>query len=145
MSADRIMTPTEIQIAAADINNEIRATEIQLRQQVRDWFSAVKPAVFKQINNKLITQIVTNTSPIVVRSFVKNYLTKIYYQAPLNKLGADAARTTIMDESATQCNLIGDFIKAQGHNLVNTTSNFHSDYGVVDIVCQFTFGPTSKN
>lgn len=144
MSTDRIMTPFEVQIAAADTNNEIRATEIQLRKQVRDWFSAAKPSVFKQINNELITQTVANTSPIVVRTVVKNYPTKIYYLEPLGKMGYEAAEKTIKEESATQCNLIGDFIKAQGHNLVNTTANFDRDYGLMDIQCQFTFGSTQK-
>ena len=134
MSAYIIMTPTEIQSAAADINNEIRATEIQLRQQVRDWFSAAKPFVFKQINN----------NPMVIKTFVNDYNTKIYYQAPLNKMGYEAAEKTIKEESTTQCNLIGDFIKAQGHNLVNTIANFDRDYGIMDIQCQFTFGPTQK-
>jgi len=144
MSADRIMTPFEVQIAATDTNNEIRATEIQLRQQVRGWFSAAKPSVFKQINNTLITQTVANTSPIVVTTFVKNYDTKIYYVKPLSKMGYEAADKTIKEESATQCNLIGDFIKAQGHNLVNTTANLDRDYGIMDIQCQFTFGTNKK-
>lgn len=144
MSADRIITPIEVQIAANDTNNEIRATEIQLRHQVRNWFSSAKPAVFKQINNELIRQSVANTSPIVATTFVKDYLTKSYYQAPLNKMGAVAAENVIMDESTTQCNLIGDFIKAQGHNLVSTTASFHRDFGIVDIACHFTFGPNQK-
>lgn len=144
MSANTIMTPFEVQIAAADNNNEIRATEIQLRKQVRYWFSAAKPSVFKQINNELITQTVANTNRVVVRTLIKCYLTKIYYLEPLGKMGYDAAEKTIKEESATQCNLIGDFIKAQGHNLVNTTANFARDYGFADIQCQFTFGPNQK-
>jgi hypothetical protein len=138
------MTPFEVQIAAADTNNEIRATEIQLRQQVRGWFTAAKPSVFKQINNELITQTVANTNPMVVRAFIKDYDTEIYYVKPLSKMGYEAAEKTIKEESATQCNLIGDFIKAQGHNLVNTTANFDRDYGIMDIQCQFTFGTTQK-
>lgn len=144
MSTDRIMTPFEVQIAAADTNNEIRATEIQLRQQVHGWFSAAKPSVFKQINNELIKQTVANTSPIVFRTFVKSYPTKIYYLEPLGKMGYEAAEKTIKAESRTQCNLIGDFIKAQGHNLVNTTANFDKDNGMMDIDCQFTFDSTKK-
>lgn len=43
--------------------------------------------------------------------------------------------------------IIGDFIRAQGHNLTNANTTLHNHWGIRDttIKCEFTFGLTNQN
>ena len=141
MSANTIMTPAEIQKAAEDKNNKIRAAKIQLRGQVSGWFTKSKPTIFARINNELITQVVANTDQVQFGVWSAAYETKFLYKPPYNIMNYDAATKVIRDESHKQCNLIGDFVKAQGHNLIAVQATSTSDFGSTDINCEFTFAP----
>ena len=139
------MTPAEVQKAAADKNNKIRAVEIQLRQKVVNWFTESKPATYHRINNELITQAVANTNQVKFGVWAAKYDTEIFFRQPINIMDYDAATKVIMDEAHKQCNLIGEFIRAQGHNLVSVTASDMRDYGIIDIKCDFTFAPRAPN
>jgi len=141
MSANTIMTPAEIQKAAEDVNNKIRAAEIQLRGQVSGWFTKSKIAIFARINNELITNVVANTDQVKFAVWAAKFEDPIRHRPPYNVMNYDAATKVIRDESHKQCNLIGDFVKAQGHNLSEVHSTLRSDHGITDITCEFTFAP----
>ena len=141
MSANTIMTPAEIQKAAEDKNNKIRAAEIQLRGQVSGWFTKSKPTIFARINNELITHVVANTEQVKFAVWAAQFEDPIRNKPPYNVMNYDAATKVIRDESHKQCNLIGDFVKAQGHNLTTVQATLRSDYGITDITCEFTFAP----
>jgi hypothetical protein len=146
MSANRIMTPAEIQKAAADKNNKIRAVEIQLREQAKGWFTKSKQTTFTRINDKLITHAIANTDQVKFGVWSAQYDTEFLLKPPVNVMNYDAATKIIMDESHKQCNLIGEFVKAQGHNLVAVKATSQTDYGITDIECEFTFAqPTPAN
>lgn len=145
MSANTIMNPAEIKKAAEDVNNKIRVVEIQLREKVAGLFAKSKPSVFEMINNHLITQAVANTNQPNFAVYAAQYDTKFLFKPPVNVMNYDAANKVIMDESHKQCNLIGEFVKAQGHNLVEVSASSWSDYGIVDIKCDFTFAPPSAS
>ena len=141
MSANTIMTPAEIQKAAEDKNNKIRAAEIQLRGQVSGWFTERKTTIFARINNELITHVVANTDQVKFAVWATQFEDPIRHRPPYNVMNYDAATKVIRDESHKQCNHIGDFVKAQGHNLSEVHSTLRSDYGITDITCEFTFAP----
>ena len=141
MSANTIMTPAEIQKAAEDKNNKIRAAEIQLREQVKGWFTKSKTTTFTRINNELVTHVVANTEQVKFGVWVAQFKDPIRNKPPYNIMNYNAATKVIMDESHKQCNLIGDFMKAQGHNLSEVNATLRSDFGITDINCEFTFAP----
>ena len=141
MSANTIMTPAEIQKAAEDKNNKIRAAEIQLSGQVSGWFTKSKPTIFARINNELITHVVANTEQVKFAVWAAQFEDPIRNKPPYNIMNYHAATKVIRDEARKQCNLIGDFVKAQGHNLSEVHTTLHSDFGITDINCEFTFAP----
>ena len=153
MSANTIMTPADIQKAAEDKNNKIRADEIQLRGQVSGWFTKSKPTIFARINDELVTHVAANTEQVKFAVWAAqfedpirnkppyNIEDPIRNKPPYNIMNYNAANKVIMDESHKQCNLIGEFVKAQGHNLSEVRATLRSDYGITDINCEFTFAP----
>ena len=141
MSANTIMTPADIQKAAEDKNNKIRADEIQLRGQVSGWFTKSKPTIFARINDELVTHVVANTEQVKFAVWAAQFEDPIRNKPPYNIMNYDAATKVIKDEAHKQCNLIGDFVKAQGHNLSEVRATLRSDYGITDINCEFTFAP----
>lgn len=147
MSANTVMTPAEVQKAAADKNNKIRAVEIQLREKVANWFTKSKPATYNRINDELIAHVVANkeAKPEQIKFAVHSaeYETKFLHKQPFNTMNYWVASDVIMDESQKQCNLIGEFVKAQGHNLVDVSASNHADFGIVDIKCEFRLAPST--
>ena len=135
------MTPAEIQKAAEDKNNKIRAAEIQLSGQVSGWFTKSKPTIFARINNELITHVVANTGQVKFAVWAAQFEDPIRNKPPYNIMNYHAATKVIRDEAHKQCNLIGDFVKAQGHNLSEVHTTLQSDFGSTDINCEFTFAP----
>lgn len=141
MSANTIMTPAEIQKAAEDKNNKFRAAEIQLRGQISGWFAKSKTTTFARINDELITHVVANTEQVKFAVWAAQFEDTIRNKLPYNIMNYDATAKVIVDESHKQCNLIGDFVKAQGHNLAEVHTTFRSNYEMTNINCEFTFAP----
>ena len=142
MSANTIMTPDEIKKGAADLNNQIQATELKLGEQVKKWFVAEKQTTYANINQKIIKQTAANIENYTFWVGVKTYEP---HELPAT-ITSDRAKSIIWRESYNQCNLIGAFIKAQGHNLTNVDTRLYEPYGIddTDINCVFTFGSTEK-
>ena len=84
---------------------------------------------------------VANTEQVKFAVWAAQFEDPIRNKPPYNVMNYDAATKVIRDESHKQCNHIGDFVKAQGHNLSEVHSTLRSDYGITDITCEFTFAP----
>lgn len=143
MASNPIMTPVEIKKAAADLNNQIQATELKLGEQVKKWFEAEKQTTYDTINRAIVKRAAANIENYTFWVGVKTYEP---HELPAT-IPRDRAWSIIWRESYNQCNLIGAFIKAQGHNLTNVDTRLYEPYGIddTDINCVFTFGSTEKN
>jgi len=143
MASNHIMTPAEIKKAVADFNNQIQATELKLGEQVRKWFETEKQTTYATINQAIVKRTAANIENYVVRVDVKTFDSD---KLPPN-ISRDSAHSIIRDESKKQCELIGAFIKARGHNLTSVDYRLYQHYvrsNETDISCAFTFGSTEK-
>ncbi len=144
MASNLIMTPAEIKKAAADLNNKDKATEVKLREQVKNWFDTEKQKTYATINQTIIKHTADNIENYGFCVDVKTYNSD---KLPSN-ISHDRKYSIIRDETQKQCALIGAFIKARGHNITSTDYRLYEPYGIIDetdISCVFTFGSTQKN
>jgi len=142
------MTPAEVKKAVNDMNASIRATELQLREEVGKWFVSRKQTIFASINTELLNKTFYKTDPAEEVGFsvpAADYKNKMLWSEPYNNMKYDLAVHVINDETQKQCELIGEFIKAQGHNLTKVKATYKIDFGIADIGCNFTIATPSTS
>ena len=159
MSANIGMKPAEVQKPVEDLNKQIPANELKLKEQVKEWFETAKPHIYDSLNKRL------NTHSAIVG--VKTYDPNTLVLSSI--VSRDRANAIILDESNNQCNLMSEFVKAQGHNVTDVIAMLHHPYydGMpqfyrnltdekatvrmpfenldVDVVCLFSFASTTQN
>jgi hypothetical protein len=145
MSANTIMTPGEVQKAAEELNKQIAANELKIVEQVREWFKTEQQTTYDAINQNMANNTAANIENYTMWVDVKTYNPQ---ELPLlSTMTHSRLYDIIWGESYKQCKIIGDFIRAQGHNLTNANTTLHNHWGIRDttIKCEFTFGLTNQN
>ena len=159
MSANNGKKPLEVKKPTEDLNKQIAANELKLKEQVKEWFETAKPHIYDRVNKRI------NTYSVMVG--INTYMPeKLSLSSTIPR---DRANAIILEESDIQCNLMSEFVKAQGHNVTDVHGMLHHPYydGLpqfhryqtdgkaavrmpfehreVDVVCLFGFASTTLN
>jgi len=162
------MTSDEHHKASEYLNTQITENEIKLKEKVREWFYTGKQRIYDTVNKNINAYTAAKYKHYVFAAGVTTYdPTQLSLSSTVPR---DRANAIILHESNTQCNLIGEFIKAQGHNLKNVNACLEHPYLDhmppyyrrslpddnitvcmpyehldVDVKCIFTFDSADKN
>lgn len=144
MSVSKIMTPSEIQNAADNINYKKARAKQNFQGIVDNLFKERRPQIFNNINESLINTVVSHPDRNLISVQAINYDDAISYNKPFNVINSQETHQIIMEESTKHCTLLGEFIKAQGHNIVSAHATYSSSYGNKMVKCEFMFGDNTK-
>ena len=142
MDSNPIMTPAEIKQNAIDLIKQVAKSEIEVAEQVKNVFEAEKHKTYAAINRAMTSNVASKTHNYSFSATLENTFEMIGIPPNITR---EKARKVVGYEANKQCKLIGDFIKAQGHNLTDVSGDaFEPLYGESTINCYFTFGHSSS-
>lgn len=138
MASNSIMTPDEIKQNAIDLIKQRAKSETELAEQVKKVFETEKHKIYAAINLAMTSNVAYNKHSYSFSVKLGNTFEMIGIPPNITR---EKAHDIINYEANKECKLIGDFIKAHGHNLSEVNgSAVKSYYGESSINCNFTFG-----